>query len=40
GLFLGAAAGSEVPQGVRGEGEIARHAVFEVTVVGENRSSW
>jgi hypothetical protein len=34
-LFLGAAAGSEGPQGVRGEGEIGRHrGVFEVTVVG------
>src|ERR1700693_1928288 len=34
-LFLGAAAGSEVPQGVRCEGEIGRHrGVFEVTVVG------
>ena len=35
GLFLGAAAGSEVPQGARGEGKIGRHrGIFEVTVVG------
>src|SRR5215469_13052681 len=34
GLFLGAAAGGEVPQGLRGKGEVGRHrGVFEVTVV-------
>src|SRR6202043_2605571 len=34
-LFLRAAAGSEGPQGARGEGESGRHrGVFEVTVVG------
>ena len=35
GLFLGATAGSEVPQGAWGEGKIGRHrGIFEVTVVG------
>ncbi len=35
GLFLRAAAGSEVPHRLRGEGEIGRHrGVFEVTAVG------
>src|SRR5215469_1509774 len=37
-LFLGAATSSEVPQGLRGKGEIGRHrGVFEVTVVGRKQ---
>src|SRR5215469_2551644 len=38
GLFLGAATSSEVPQGLRGKGEVGRHRrVFEVTVVGREQ---
>ena len=41
GLFLRAAAVGERPQGLRGKREIGHHrGVFEVTVIGENRSSW
>src|SRR5215469_786891 len=37
-LFLRAAAGGEVPQGLRGQGEVGRHRrVFEVTVVGRKQ---